>query len=140
MISLPNPTMTQTELKVKTQDFITHLIEDSFAEDDIYNFIAEYGEDDFVNYYEEYVETGEDHSYDAVDAFVEEFGFENLSHFEDSFHGNWESEEEFTESFVTDCFTLNIPQFVVIDWKNTWECNLRHDFIFNDGFVFDRNF
>jgi hypothetical protein len=28
----------------------------------------------------------------------------------------------------------------VIDWTQTWECNLRYDFDFTDGFVFHKNF
>ena len=142
MISLPNPEMNQTqvELKTETQDFITHLVEEeSFCEEDIYEFIQQYGEDDFVNYYEEYVELGESQTYQAVDAFVEEFGFENLSHFDDAYRGEWESGEHFAESFVSDCYSLNLPGFVEVDWQATWN-NLEYDFLFNNGFVFDRNF
>jgi antirestriction protein len=142
MISLPNPKMTQTQmtLKIETEDFITHLIEDNYHDADIYEFIENHGEDNLVEYYETYVQLGDDHSYDAVDAFVEEFGFECLENFEDAYHGQWESEADFAESFVNDCFDINLPDFIVIDWEATWERNLRHDFIFNDGFVFDRNF
>ena len=133
-------TATEVQLKESTVEFINELVENNYYDGDMYEFINEYGEDNFVNHYENYVECGESNSYDAVDAFVEEFGFDCLSSFEDSFHGQWDSAEEFTESFVTDCFSLEIPEFVVIDWKNTWECNLRHDFIYNNGYVFDRNF
>lgn len=142
MISLPNPKMTQTQmtLKIETEDFITHLIEDNYHDADIYEFIENHGEDNLVEYYETYVQLGDDHSYDAVDAFVEEFGFECLENFEDAYHGQWESEADFAESFVNDCYGLDFPEFIVIDWEATWERNLRHDFIFNDGFIFDRNF
>ena len=80
-------TETKVQLQVETEDFITHLVENSFSVDDIYDFIAEYGEDKFINYYEEYVEIGEEYSYGAVDDFIEEFGIESLSGFQDAYVG-----------------------------------------------------
>ena len=128
-------------VSVEVQDFIQQLVEnESYDEDSIYEFIEEYGEQNFMNYYEEYVQFGEEGSYDAVDAFADSFGIENISHFDESYQGQWDSEEDFVENFLRDCFDLSIPDFVVIDYKNTWESNLRYDFVFNDGFIFNRNF
>jgi len=128
-------------VSVEVQDFIQQLLEnESYDEDSIYDFIEEHGEQNFMNYYEEYVRFGEEGSYDAVDAFVDSFGIDSISDFDESYQGQWDSEEDFVENFLLDCFDLSIPDFVVIDYKNTWESNLRHDFVFNDGFVFNRNF
>ena len=128
-------------VSVEVQDFIQQLVEnESYDEGSIYEFIEEYGEENFMNYYEEYVRFGEEGSYQSVDAFVESFGIENISHFDDSYQGEWDSEEDFVENLLHDCFDISIPDFVVINYKNTWESNLRYDFVFNDGFVFNRNF
>lgn len=128
-------------LKPETEEFIQQLTEEeSYDEQSIYEFISEHGEDDFLKFYEEYVQLGENGSYESVDAFIDEFGLENLSAFDDSYHGEWDSPEDFVESFVNDCFELNLPSFIEIDWTATWELNLKYDFVFNNGFVFDRNF
>ena len=128
-------------LKPETEEFIQQLTEEeSYDEQSIYEFISEHGEDDFLKFYEEYVQLGENGSYESVDAFIDEFGLENLSAFDDSYHGEWDSPEDFVESFVNDCFELNLPSFIEIDWTATWERNLKYDFVFNNGFVFDRNF
>jgi hypothetical protein len=130
-------TETQMDLKETTVEYIESLVSDNYSDDDIYQFINEYGEDDFVNFYEEYVRYGEDYSYDAVDIFIEEFGIENISSFEDSYRGCYESKGAFTESFVNDCYCVDIPAFLVIDWEESFDSL---DFIYNNGFVFDRNF
>lgn len=130
-------TTAQVELKTETQDFISDLVEDSYAVDDIYDFIAEYGEDEFVEHYENYVEFGESHSYEAVDAFIEEFGIENLNSFEDSYRGVWESKEQYAENFVSDCYSIDNPSFIEIDWEATFD-NL--DCTYVDGFVFETCF
>ena len=48
-------TATQIQLKVETEDFITHLLEENYYDEDIYEFINEHGEDNFVEFYEQYV-------------------------------------------------------------------------------------
>lgn len=144
-------TETQTELKDSnidlkgsTVEFINELLDESFAKDDIYNFIAEHGEDDFVNYYEEYVNVGEEYCYEAVDAFIAAFGIECLSHFSDAYQGSYESEAYFAEEYVNEVECITIPSYIVVDWQATWDYNLRHDFVYEvcgtQGFVFNRNF
>ncbi len=132
-------TETQTELKGSTLEFINELLEESYAEDDMYDFINEHGEDDFVKHYEEYVGFGEEYNYDAVDAFIASFGIDCLGHFSDAYRGSWESEAQFAEEFVSDVYG-EIPSYIVVDWEGTWEQNLKYDFIYEEGFVFDRNF
>lgn len=127
-------------LKPQTEELIRELVEEnSYDEGDIYDFIEEHGEDNFVKFYEEYVELGENGSYESVDAFVEEFGLENLGSFEDAYFGVYDSPKDFAEQFVTDCYSLDLPSFVEVDWGATWE-NISWDFTFNNGFIFNRNF
>jgi hypothetical protein len=128
---------TQVELKTETQELISELVEDSYAVDDIHEFIAEYGESNFVEHYENYVQFGESHSYEAVDAFIEEFGIDNFQSFEDAYRGEWNSKAEYAENYVSDCYSFELPGFIEIDWDTTFE-NL--DCVYANGFVFDSQF
>lgn len=120
---------------------IDELKEENFYEGDMIDFIQTYGNDAFLEYYEEYVQCGEDYSYEAVDAFVDEFGIECIAHFTDAYYGQYDSEEQFAEQFVGDCYPNSLQDLpVVIDWTATWETNLRYDFSFVDGFVFNKNY
>ncbi len=127
----------QVELKTETQELISELVEDSYAVDDIYEFIAEYGESNFVEHYENYVQFGESHSYEAVDIFIDEFGIDNIQSFEDAYRGVWESKADYAENYVTDCHSIELPGFLEIDWENTFD-NL--DCVYSNGFVFDSQF
>ena len=133
-------TATQVQLKEATVEFINSLIVENYAQDDIYEFIEQYGEDNCVNFYEQYVEYGEDYCYEAVDAFIDEFGIDTLAYFCDAYYGQYESEEQFSEQFYSDCYSLPEDLHVVIDWSATWNVNLRYDFSFVDGFAFHKNF
>jgi len=117
---------------------IDELKEENYYEGDMIAFIEEHGNDAFVEHYEEYVQCGEDYSYEAVDAFVDEFGIECIGHFTDAYYGQYDSEEQFAEQFVGDCYHNQLQDLpIVIDWTATWESNLRYDFHFVDGFVFN---
>jgi len=76
---------------------------------------------------------------DAVDAFLEIYDEDDLNSFEDAYQGAYDSEAEFAEQFTTDCYGLDIPSFVIVDWQATWEVGLRYDYDFQDGFVFASN-
>ena len=87
-------------------------------------------------YQEIYEELCEKYGEDAVDAFLELWEECDLEHFEDAFQGRYEDEADFSEQFTTDCYALNVPSFVVVDWQATWDQGLRYDYEFVDGFVF----
>jgi hypothetical protein len=80
----------------------------------------------------------EDYPADAVRAFIEYFGEDCISDISDSYQGEM-SGAEFAEQLVSDCYSLDIPSFVSIDWADTWD-NLRHDYAEQDGFIFCTNF
>jgi hypothetical protein len=92
---------------------------------------------------EEYQETYDrlcnDYGQDAVDAFLEIYIEEDLDNFEDAYQGRYDDEADFAEQLTTDCYGLNLPSFVVIDWQATWDQGLRYDYEFQDGFVFSNN-
>jgi N-methylhydantoinase B/oxoprolinase/acetone carboxylase alpha subunit len=134
-------TATVVTYPANVQQKIDELVEQNYAIDDIVEFINENGNDNFLEYYEEYVQNGEDYCYEAVDAFVDEFGIECIAHFTDAYYGEYDSEEQFAEQYCTDCYPINLDDTsIIVDWTKTWNCNLRYDFSFNDGYVFHKNF
>jgi hypothetical protein len=134
-------TATVVTYPANVQQKIDELVADNYALDDIVDFIDVYGNDDFVEFYEEYCENGENYSYDAVDAFVDEFGIECIAHFTDAYYGQYDSEEDFAEQFCADVYNFNADNTpIVVDWTATWNCNLRYDFSFADGYIFNKNY
>ena len=86
-----------------------------------------------------YDELVENHSEEAVDAFLELYDESDLEHFEEAYYGEYDSEKQFAEDFTNDCFDYEAPSFVVIDWQATWDSALSYDFDYEDGFVFNKN-
>ena len=79
----------------------------------------------------------EDFDADAIKAFIELYGEENLENFEDAYQGEM-SGAEFAEQLVTDCYCMDIPSFVCVDWNATWD-QLSYDYDEQDGYIFSRN-
>ena len=124
----------------ETVDVIEELIVDSYALEDIVNFIDNNSEAEFRSYYQTYVETGEEYSYEAVDAFIDQFGLHSLvdDNFQDSYRGQYDSKADYAESYVSDCYVVDLPSFLEIDWEASFN-NL--DVVFSkDGYVFDNQF
>lgn len=124
----------------ETVDKIEELIAESYCLEDIVEFIDANSEADFCNFYEEYVTVGEEYSYGAVDAFIEEFGLHSFtsSGFEDAYRGQYDSKADYAESYVSDCYVVDLPSFLEIDWEASFE-NL--DVVFSsNGYVFDNQF
>ena len=124
----------------ETVDKIEELIADSYALEDIVEFIDANSEEDFRKFYEEYVTIGEEYSYGAVDAFIEEFGLQSFtqSNFEDAYRGQYDSKADYAEQYTSDVYCVELPSFVEVDWKASFE-NL--DVVFNgNGYVFETQF
>ncbi len=143
MISLPNPVVNSNYKEIysqKTVDKIEELIAESYCLEDIVEFIEANSEEDFCNLYEEYVTIGEQYTYGAVDAFIEEFGLHSFTStcFEDAYRGQWESKADYAENYVTDCYSIDLPGFLEIDWEATFD-NLDVT-ITENGYVFDTQF
>ena len=81
----------------------------------------------------------EDYSTDAVRAFIECFGGISLEGFQDSYQGEM-SEADFAQQFTEDCYGVDVPTFVEVDWQATWENLERYDYSEQDGFIFAYNF
>ena len=88
------------------------------------------------DYQEQINELLEDYPADAIRAFIELYGEDDLDRFTDSYQGEM-SGAEFAESLVTDCYGMHdLPGFVEVDWEATWENLERHDYSEQDGFIF----
>ena len=124
----------------ETVDKIEKLLADSYALEDIVEFIDENSEANFRSYYQNYVEIGEEYSYEAVDAFIDQFGIHSLvgDNFQDAYRGQYDSKADYAESYVSDCYVIDLPSFLEIDWEASFD-NL--DVVFSsNGYVFDTQF
>jgi len=114
-------------LAAETVEKIEELLEDSYALDDILEFIDNHNESDFVAYYEEYCRCGEAIGYEAVDALIAEMG--DVSYVEECderYRGQFDSTADYAEQFYNDVYG-EVPSMLVVDWEATWESSLRYD-------------
>ena len=81
----------------------------------------------------------EDYPADAIQAFIDCFGGDDFESFEDSYQGEM-SGAEFAQQLTEDCYHVDIPGFVEVDWQATWENLERYDYSEQDGFIFCCNF
>ena len=124
----------------ETVDKIEKLLADSYALEDIVEFIDENSEANFRSYYQNYVEIGEEYSYEAVDAFIDQFGIHSLvgDNFQDAYRGQYDSKADYAESCVSDCYVVDLPSFLEIDWEASFD---NMDVVFSsNGYVFDTQF
>jgi len=80
----------------------------------------------------------EDYPAAAIEEFIEYFGEGQIDSFTDSYQGEM-SGSEFAQQLVEDCYCLDVPGFVAIDWSYTWD-NLRDDYVELEGYIFCLNF
>jgi len=131
------PIEVAAELSQKALDYITELVEDNYALDDILEFLQEYNSDDFLNYYTDYVEQGDKVGFDVVDAFLQENDISDVPRVEDIYMGQYESEAHFAESYFNDI--MDVPSTLVVDWTDTFQQSLGYDYEFINGCVFQLN-
>ena len=73
----------------------------------------------------------EDNGHSFTRFFVEElfdYGIESLQQFEDSYQGQYESEADFVEQLLSDCYQCDLPNWVEIDYQKTWDDALSFDY------------
>jgi len=80
----------------------------------------------------------EDYPAAAIEEFIEYFGEGSIDSFTDAYQGEM-SGSEFAQQLVEDCYCLDVPGFVAIDWSYTWD-NLRDDYVELEGYIFCLNF
>ena len=123
----------------QVQEHLEELLEDGHDEDEMKEFIETHGNSDFMCYYEDYARMIDQYDQETVDAFLNaDFDIDDISRLEDAYYGQYDSEEEFTENFVSECYGLprDFPSWIKIDWSETWEDGLSWDYTFYNGYVF----
>ena len=85
----------------QVQEHLEELLEDGHDEDEMKEFIETHGNSDFMCYYEDYVRMVDEYDQETVDAFIEEFDLMDVEHLEDAYYGQYSSEQEFAENFVS---------------------------------------
>ena len=121
------------------QEHLKGLLEDGHDEDEMKEFIETHGNSDFLCYYEDYARMVDEFDQETVDGFLEEFDLMDVEHLNDAYHGRFDSEAEFAETFVNDCYGLpDMPYWIAIDWEETWS-NLEYDYSESNGYIFCNN-
>ena len=55
-------------------------------------------------------------------------GVESLEQFEESYQGLHQTEGDFVEELLNDCYVNELPTWVHIDYQRTWDDSLRFDY------------
>jgi hypothetical protein len=111
---------------------------------DIQDFIEQYGADAYSNgHYVTWHELSENGAVEgAIEAYVDLVGIDGIGGFEESYVGEYGSETEFAREYFDENHN-GIDALeeagVVIDWQATWDRNLRYNYDFSNGYVFNTN-
>ena len=128
-----------TEYNNETQELIDELVDDGNELEVLEDFIKEHGESNFNDYIEEYLQAVEEYGEEVVESFLEIFNIEDIGGLSDSYQGQYDSGAEFAQSIVNDCYTMDMPSWVEVDWKATWD-NLDYDYTEGSGgHIFSQN-
>ena len=124
----------QQVLNADTIEKIDELLEENHDLQCMLTFIDEHNEEIFVHNYEEYVRMGEEIGYEAIDAYVADYGFNHdFDTLDVRYQGHYQSEADFAEEYIN-MVHRDVSDYVVVDWEATWERNFRYDFTaVNDG-------
>ena len=123
-------------------DFYTALLEakgDTLPQEDAeweYNHYAIY--EDNEEMMKLYNDLCEEYDQDAVDEFIDYWSIHDLSSFEDAYIGHYKSESDFAEQRTKEVHG-EIPSYVTVDWAATFENHLSDDYVYENGYVFRRN-
>ena len=128
------------EMTDSVTELFNELVDDGNDADDLQAFIDEYGKSKFVDYIEEYLQAVDEYNEEVVESFIEIFDIESIGSLSDSYQGQYESGADFAQSIVSDCYTMDMPSWVEVDWKATWD-NLDYDYTEGSGgHIFSQNF
>ena len=129
-----------TEYSDETIELIDELVADGNDYDVLENFIEEHGESYFQSYIEEYLRAVDQYGEEVVAAFLDIFDIDSIGSLSDAYQGEYESGAEFAESLVADCYSMDMPSWVEVDWQATWDNALSYDYSESDGHIFNNNF
>ena len=128
------------EMTDSVTELFNELVDDGHDADELQAFIDEYGKSQFVDYIEEYLQAVDEYNEEVVESFLEIFDIESIGSLSDSYQGQYDSGADFAQSIVSDCYTMDMPSWVEVDWKATWD-NLDYDYTEGSGgHIFSQNF
>ena len=82
-----------------------------------------------MEYIREFFNAVENFGETVVDSFIDLWSIDDIQHIDDAFNGYADSEGDFAEELVRECYyTGDYPSWVVTDWKATWDSALRYDY------------
>jgi antirestriction protein len=125
-------------LAPETVTLIDRLLTEEFGLEEILIFIDENTEEEFCDHYMEYVELGENHGYEAVDAFVKENSVGDLKYFSDAYIGEYSDARDMAEEFF-EHETDRLDYRIQIDWYETAQYLLDHEVDRVGDFYFRHN-
>ena len=128
------------EMTDSVTELFNELVDDGNDADDLQAFIDEHGKSNFNDYVEEYLQAVDQYGEDAVTAFLDIFNIEDIGNFNDAYQGRYTDGAEFAESIVSDCYSMEMPSWVEVDWQATWDNALSYDYSESDGHIFNNNF
>ena len=131
-----------TEYSEETKELIDELVADGNDYDVLEDFIKEHGESYFQSYIEDYLQAVDEYDEEVVESFIEIFDIDSIGSLSDSYQGRFDSGAEFAQQIAEDCGDVprNMPSWIEIDWKASWD-NLDYDYVeCSDGHIFSQNF
>ena len=128
------------EMTDSVTELFNELVDDGNDADDLQAFIDEHGKSNFVDYIEEYLQAVDQYGEDVVSAFLDIFDIDSIGNLSDAYQGNYDDGAAFAESLVNDCYSMEMPSWVEVDWQATWDNALSYDYSESDGHIFNNNF
>ena len=132
--------MTKEWRAEETQELIDDLVGEGNDLEMIEDFIKEHGETYFLTYAEDYFKAIDEYGEEVVSAFLDIFDIDSIGSLSDAYQGDYESGAQFAESLVADCYSMDMPSWVEVDWQATWDNALSYDYSESDGHIFNNNF
>ena len=132
--------MTKEWRAEETQELIDELVDDGNELEVLEDFIKDHGETYFLTYIEDYLQAIDEYDEDVVSAFLDIFDIDSIGSLSDAYQGKYTDGAEFAESLVNDCYSMEMPSWVEVDWKATWDNALSYDYSESDGHIFNNNF
>jgi len=128
------------EMTDSVTELFNELVDDGNDADDLQAFIDEHGKSNFVDYIEEYLQAIDEYDEDVVTAFLDIFDIDSIGNLSEAYQGRYTDGAEFAESIVSECYSMEMPSWVEVDWQATWDNALSYDYSESDGHIFNNNF
>ena len=128
------------EMTDSVTELFNELVDDGHDADDLQAFIDEHGKSYFLTYIEDYLQAVDEYGEEVVSAFLDIFDIDSIGSLSDAYQGEYTDGAEFAESLVSDCYSMEMPSWVEVDWKATWDNALSYDYSESGGYIFNNNF